>query len=67
MDIVRVGVLGFNMIQEVKEYLRLSVEENNLKSELLTHLLPVPALIVQVREGRVEQEIGNGLVSNSWI
>ena len=67
MDIVRVGVLSLNMMQKVKEYLWVSVEENNLKSELLTHLLPVPALIVQVREGRVEQEKGNGLVSNSWI
>ena len=67
MDYVRMGVLGLNMMQKVKEYLRVSVEENNLKSELLTHLLPVPALIVQVREGGVEQEIGNGLVSSSWI
>ena len=67
MDIVRMGVLGLNMMQKVKEYLRVSVEENNLKFELLTHLLPVPALIVQVREGGVEQEKGNGLVSNSWI
>ena len=67
MDIFRVGVLGLNMIQEVKEYLRVSVEENHLQAELLTHLLPVPALVVQVREGRVEQEKGNGLVSSSWI
>ena len=67
MDIVRMGVLGLNMMQKVKEYLRVFVEENNLKSKLLTYLLPVPALIVQVREGRVEQEKGNGLVSSSWI
>ena len=67
MDIVGMGVLGLNMMQKVKEYLRVSVEENNLKSELLTHILPVPALIVQVREGGVEQEKGNGLVSSSWI
>ena len=67
MDIVRMGVYGLNMIQEVKQHLRVSIEEDHLKSELLTHLLPVPALIVQVREGRVEQEKGNGLVSSSWI
>ena len=67
MYTLRVGVLGVNVPQEAKQHLGVSVEENHLKSELLTHLLPVPALVVQVREGRVEQEKGNGLVSSSWI
>ena len=62
MDIVRVGVLGLNMIQEAKQDLRVSVEENNLKSELLSHLLPGPALAVHVREGGVEEEGGKGFV-----
>ena len=67
MDIFRMGILGLNMMQKVKEYLRVFVEENDLKSELLTHILPVPALIVQIREGGVELEKQNGLVSSSWI
>ena len=58
MDIVRMGVSGLNVIQEAKQHLRVSVEENHLKPELLTQLLPVPALIVQVREGGVEEEGG---------
>ena len=62
MDIVRMGVSGLDVIQEVKQHLRVSVEENHLKPELLTHLLPVPTLIVQVREGGVEEERGSGLV-----
>ena len=67
MDIVRMGVSGLNVIQEVKQHLRVSVEENHLKPELLTHLLPVPALVVHVREGGVEEEGGNGLVSRGKI
>ena len=67
IDIVRIGILRLNVIQEAKEHLRVSVEENHLKPELLTHLLPVPALVVHVREGGVEEEGGNGLVRNSWI
>ena len=43
------GVYGLNMIQETKQDLRVSVEENHLKPELLTHLLPVPALVVRGR------------------
>ena len=57
-----VGGLGLNVIQEVKQHLRVPVEENHLKPELLTHLLPVPALIVHVREGGVEEEGRNSLV-----
>ena len=53
---VRVGILGLDMKQEAKQYLRVSVEDNHLKPELLTHLLPVPALVVHVREGGVEEE-----------
>ena len=62
MYIIRVSVLGLNLIQEAKKYLRVSVEENNLKSELLSHLLPGPVLAVHVREGGVEEEGGKGLV-----
>ena len=53
---LRVGVLGLNVPQEAKRHLGVSVEENHLKPELLTHLLPGPARIVHVREGRVEQK-----------
>ena len=60
--IIRMCVLGIDVVQEVKQHLGVSVEENHLKPELLTHLLPVPTLIVQVREGGVEEEGGNGLV-----
>ena len=67
MDIVRMGVLGLNMIQTAKEYLRVSVEENHLKPELLTHLLPVPALVVHVREGGVEEEEGDFRVMSDWV
>ena len=44
------------MIQKAEQYLRISVEENHFKCELLTHLLPVPALVVNVEEGRMEEE-----------
>ena len=54
------------MLQETEQYIRIPVEENYFKPELLTHLLPVPALIVQVREGGVEEEGGNGLVRCGW-
>ena len=64
---LRVGVLGLNVPQEVKQHLGVSVEENHLKPELLTHLLPVPALVVHVREGGVEEEGGNSLVSRGRI
>ena len=67
MNIIRVGVLGRNMIQEAKQHFWVPVEENHLEPELLTHLLPVPALVVHVREGGVEEEGGNGLVRNCWI
>ena len=61
---VRVGVLGLNMGEEVEKDLRVSVEEENLNPELLSHLLPGPSLLaahagVHVREGRVEQERGD--------
>ena len=49
-------ILGLNVIQEAKQHLRVSVEEDSLDLELLTHLLPVPALVVRVREGGVEEE-----------
>ena len=62
MDIVRMGVSGLDVIQEVKQHLRVSVEENHLKPELLTHLLPVPALTLNVREGGVEEEGRNSLI-----
>ena len=44
-DNVRVGVLGLNMSQEAAKDLRVSVEEENLNPELLSHLLPGPALL----------------------
>ena len=44
-DNVRVGVLGLNMGEEVEKDLRVSVEEENLNPELLSHLLPGPALL----------------------
>ena len=53
------------MMKEVKQHLWVFVEENHLKPELLTHLLPVPVLVVHVREGGVEEEGGNGLVGTS--
>ena len=57
---IRVGILGLNMGQEATKDLRVSVEEDNLNPELLSHLLPGPALLVaHVREGRVEQEGGD--------
>ena len=59
---LRVGVLGLNVPQEAKRHLGVSVEENHLKPELLTHLLPVPALTLNVREGRVEEEGRNSLI-----
>ena len=62
MYIIRVGILCINVIQEAKQYLRVSVEENNLKSEVLSHLLPGPELAVHVREGGVEEEGGKILV-----
>ena len=52
------GFLSLNVLQETEQYIRVPVEKNHLKSELLTHLLPVPTLIVQVREGGVEEEGG---------
>ena len=69
-DNVRVGVLGLNMGEEVAKDLRVSVEEENLNPELLSHLLPGPALLAahaivsvnasaHVREGGVEQEGGH--------
>ena len=71
-DNVRVGVLGLNMSQEAAKDLRVSVEEENLNPELLSHLLPGPALLAahaivsahahasaHVREGGVEQEGGH--------
>ena len=63
----RMGFLSLNVLQEREEYIRVPVEENYFKPELLTHLLPVPALVVHVREGGVEEEGGDGLVSSSCI
>ena len=65
--IIGMCVLGLDVVQEVKQHLRVLVEENHLKPELLTHLLPVPALVVHVREGGVEEEGGNGLASRGRI
>ena len=56
MYLIRVGALGLNMIQEAKKDMRVSVEEDSLKPELLSHLLPGPALAVHVRKGGVEEE-----------
>ena len=42
------------------------LKKTTSKPELLTHLLPVPTLIVHVREGGVEEEGGNGLVRWGW-
>ena len=53
------SVLELYKIQKAKQNLRVSVEENPFKFELLTHLLPVPVLIAQVREGGVEEKGGN--------
>jgi len=63
-DNVRVGVLGLNMGEEVAKDLRVSVEEENLNPELLSHLLPGPDLLAahasaHVREGGVEKEGGD--------
>ena len=46
--IVRMCILGLDVVQEVKQYLRVSVEKKHLKPELLTHLLPVPRRVVHV-------------------
>ena len=63
---VRVGVLGLNMGEKAGKDLRVSVEEENLNPELLSHLLPGPALLAaHVREGRVEKEGGGGLRGGS--
>ena len=59
--------MGLNMVQEAEQYLRISVEENHLKSELLTHLLPVPALVVNIGEGRVEEEGVKALVRSDKV
>ena len=59
---LRVGVLGLNFAQEVKQHLGVPVEENHLKPELLTHLLPVPTLTLNVREGGVEEEGGDRFI-----
>ena len=56
------SVLSLNVLKEAKQNLRVLVEENHLKPELLTHLLPVPGLVVHVREGGVEEEGGKILV-----
>ena len=64
--IIRVGVLCINVIQEAKQDLRVSVEENNLKSELLSQILPGPQQTVHVREGGVEEEGGKGFVRMRW-
>ena len=63
-DNVRVGVLGLNMGEEVAKDLRVSVEEENLNPELLSHLLPGPALLgahacAHASEGGVEEEGGD--------
>ena len=56
---VRVGVLGLNMGKKAAKDLRVSVEEENLNPELLSHLLPGAVLLAaHVREGRVEKERG---------
>ena len=52
------GSLSLNVLQETEQYIRVPVEENHLKPELFTHLLPAPTLIIQVREGGVEEERG---------
>ena len=67
VNIIRVDILGLNMIQKVKEYLRVSVEEDHLKAELLTHLLPVPALVVNIGEGGVEEEGVKALVRSDKV
>ena len=59
--------MGLNMVQEAEQYLRISVEENYLNSELLTHLLPVPALVVNIGEGRVEEEGVKALVRSDKV
>ena len=57
---IRVGIFGLNMGQEVAKDPRVSVEEENFNPELLSHLLPGPALLAaHVREGGVEQEGGD--------
>ena len=55
------------MVQEADQYLRISVEENHLKPELLTHLLPVPALVVNIGEGGVEEEGVKALVRSDKV
>ena len=45
-DNVRVGVLGLNMGEEAAKDLRVSVEEENLNPELLSHLLPGPVALL---------------------
>ena len=54
--------MGLNMGEEAAKDLRISIEEENLNPELLSHLLPGPALAVHVREGGVEEEGGKGLI-----
>ena len=53
---VRVGVLSFYMGKKTVKNLRVSVEEDNLDSELLPYFLPRQGLTIHFREGRVEQE-----------
>ena len=57
---IRVGILGLNMGQEAAKDMGVSVEEENLNPELLSHLLPGPTLLAaHVREGGMEQEGGD--------
>ena len=54
------GILGLNMGQKIANDLGVSVEEENLNPELLSHLLPGPVVpAAYVREGGVEQEGGD--------
>ena len=57
----RMGILSFDLRQEIQQELVVSVEEDNLNPELFADILPRPMLTLKVREGRVKEEGRNGL------
>ena len=54
----RMGVLSFDLRQEIQQELIVFVEEHGLNPELFAHILPRPMLTLEVRESRVKNEEG---------